>query len=126
MIDPHLVITIMIGTIAMIIKTDTGLTGRDPTPTIIDTGVTVTVTHKKVTPGHITDPHATAHHATETQVHLATDETLPPEDPHHTKVFPGISVDPDLTHHTNTTAKNIIKTVLQLRLDSLEKQRQEM
>ena len=48
----------------MIIDTGIGLTGRDPTPTIIDTGVTVTVTHKEVVPGHITNQHATAHHAT--------------------------------------------------------------
>ena len=90
----------------MIIRTDTGLTGQDPTPTIIDTGVTVTVTHEEVAPGHITDPHTAAHHAAETQVHIATDETPPTEDPHHTEVFPGIAVDPDLTHHTNTTTKH--------------------
>ena len=90
----------------MIIGTDTGLTGQDPTPTIIDTGVTVTVTHEEVTPGHITDPHTTAHHTTETQVHIATDETPHTEDPHHTEVCPGIAVDPDLAHHTNTTTKH--------------------
>ena len=50
---------------------------------------------------------------TETQVHTATDKTLHTEDLHHTEVFPGIAVDPDCVHHTNTT-KNIIKTVLQL------------
>ena len=90
----------------MIIETDMGLTGQYPTPTIVDTGVTVTVTHEEVTPGHITNPHATAHHAIETQVHLANDKTPHTEDPHHTEVFPGISVDPDLTHHTNTTTKH--------------------
>ena len=90
----------------MIIETDIGLTGQDPTPAIIDTGVTVTVTHKEVTPGHITNPHATAHHTTETQVHIATNETPHTEDCHHTEVFPGITVDPDLVHHTNTTTKH--------------------
>ena len=82
------------------------MTGQDPTPTIIDTGVTVAVTHKEVTPGHITGPHATAHHATETQVHITTDETPHTEDPHYTEVFPGITVDPDLAHHTNTNTKH--------------------
>ena len=90
----------------MIIRTDTGLTGQDPTPAIIDTGVTVAVTHQEVNPGHTTDPHATAHHATDTQVHITTDETPHTEDPHHTEVFPGITVDPDLTHHTNMTTKH--------------------
>ena len=92
-IDPHLTIPIMIGIIAVITGTDTGLPGQDPTPTIIHTGVTVTVTHEEVTPGHTTNPHATAHHATETQVHIATNETLTTEDPHYINVFPGIAVD---------------------------------
>ena len=96
----------MTGTIAMIISTYTGLTGQDPTPTIIDTGVTVTVTHEEVTPGHTTNRHATAHHATETQVNMVTDKTPHMEDPHHTEVFPGITVDPDLTHHRNMTTKH--------------------
>ena len=50
-IDPHLTITIMIGTIAVIIKIDID---QDLTPIIIDTGVTVAVTHTEVTPDHIT------------------------------------------------------------------------
>ena len=64
------------------------------------------MTHEEVTPGHITDPHATAHHATETQVHIATNETPHTEGPHHREIFPGITVDPDLTHHTNMTTKH--------------------
>ena len=106
MIDPHLTITIAIGTTAMIIETDIGSIGQDPTPAIIDTGVTVTVTHKEVTPGHITDPHTAAHHTTETQVHITTNEIPHTEDLHHTEVFPGIAVDSDLTHHTNMTMKH--------------------
>ena len=106
MIGTHLAIPITIGTIAVIIRTDTDLTGQDPPSAIIDTGVTVAVTHEKVTPGHTTDPHVTAHHATETQVYIATDKTSHTEDPHNTEVFPGITVDPDLTHHTNTTTKH--------------------
>ena len=84
------------------------------------------MTHKEVTPGHITDPHATAHHATETQVHIATNKTPHTEDPHHTEVFPGIAVDQDLAHHTNTTTKHHQSTILQLQPDSLDKQRQEI
>ena len=103
MIDPHLAITIPIGTIAMIIATDID---QDFTPTIIDTGVTVTVTHAEVTPGHITNSQAAAHHTTETQVHIAMDETPHTEGPHHTEVFPGIAVDPDHVHHTNTTTEH--------------------
>ena len=101
-IDPHLTITIEIGNITMIIS----LAGQDPISTVIATGVTVKVTHKGVIPGPITDPHTTAHHTTETQVHTATTKTLHTKDPHHTEVFPGITVDPDHMHHTNTTTKH--------------------
>ena len=90
----------------MTIWTDIGLAGRDPIPAVIATGVTVKVTHKGVILGPITDPHTTAHHATETQAHTATDKTLHTEDPHPTEVFPGISADPDCMQHTNTTTKH--------------------
>ena len=112
--DPHHAITIKIGIITMITGTDIGLAGQDPFPTVIDTGVTVRVAHKGVIPGPITNPHTKAHHATETQVHTTTKETLHTEDPHHTEVFPGIAVDQDHIHHTNTQPKDIIKTILQL------------
>ena len=105
-IDPHLTITIEIGTIIMIIGTDIGLASQDPIPTVIDTGATVEVTHKGVVPGPITDPHTTAHYATETQVHTTTNKTLHTEDPLHTEVFPGITVDPDHVHHTSTTTRH--------------------
>ena len=105
-IDLHLAITIEIDTIAMIIETDIGLTGQDPIPTIIDTEVTVAVTHEGVTPGHITKPHTTSLHATETQAHIATDETPHTEEPHHTEVLPAIAVYPDHVCHTNKTTKH--------------------
>ena len=73
---------------------------------VIATGVTVEATHKGVILGPTTDPHTTAHHATETQVHNTTDKTLQTEDLHHKEVFPGIAVDPDLMHHTDTTTKH--------------------
>ena len=98
-INPHLTTTIKIGTIAMIIGIDIDLAGQDPIPAVIDTGVTVEVINKGVAPGHITDPHTAAHHATETQVHITINETLRIEGPHHTKVFPEIAVDPDCILH---------------------------
>ena len=105
-IDPPPTITIKIGTITMIIGTDIGLAGRDPIPTVIATGVTVKETHEGVVLGPITNPHTTAHHTTETQVHTATNGTLHTEDLHPTEVFPGITVYPDHVHHTNMTAKH--------------------
>ena len=57
-IDPHLRITIKIGTMTMTIETGIGLAGPDPMHAAIDTGVTVAVTHKEVTLGPITEPHA--------------------------------------------------------------------
>ena len=89
--------------LAMIIETDIDLTGQDPTPTAIDTGVTVRVIHEGVTPGHTTGTHTGAHHTTETQVHIAIDETLHIEDPHHIEViqhFPVIIVNLDHIPHT--------------------------
>ena len=64
------------------------------------------MTHKGVAPGHITNPHTTALHAKETQAHITTDETPHTEEPHHTEVLPGITVDPDHICHTNKTAKH--------------------
>ena len=64
------------------------------------------MSHEGVIPGHITNPHTTVHHATETQAHIAIDETLHTEDSHHTGVFPGITVNPDHAHHTNKTTRH--------------------
>ena len=105
-IDPHLGITIAIGTITMTIETGIGLAGRDPIHAAIDTGLTVPVTHEEVTQGPITNPHAAAHHITEVQAHTTTDETPHTADPHHAEVFPETAVDLDHVHHTNTTTKH--------------------
>ena len=105
-IDPHLRITIMIGTISMTIKTGIGLAGQDPIHAVIATGVPVEVPHEEVIRGLITDPHATAHHITEAQAPTTTNETPHTADPHHAEVFPGFTVDPDYIHHTNTTTKH--------------------
>ena len=83
MIAPHLGITIAIGTITMTIETGIGLAGPDPIHTAIDTEVTVTVTHKEVTLGPITDPPTTVHHVTEAHAHTITNETPHTTDPHH-------------------------------------------
>ena len=95
----------------MIIGTNIGLGGQDPIPVVIATGVTVKATHEGVILGPTTDPHTTAHYATETQVHTITNETLHTEDLHHTEVFPGIAVDPDHMHHTNTTTKHHLNSL---------------
>ena len=85
--------------LAMIIGTDIGLTGQDPIPAVIDTGVTVGVIHRGVAPGHITDAHTEVHHTTDTKVHIAIDKILHIEDLHHTEVFPHIpEITVDLDH----------------------------
>ena len=106
MIDPHLEITIAIGTITITIKTGAGVAGPDPIPAATDTGVTVTVTHKEVALDPITHPHDTVHHATEAQAHTLTNETPHTADPHHAEVSPETTVDIDCIHHTNTTTKH--------------------
>ena len=104
-IDPHLGITIKIGTITVTIETGIGLAGQDPIHAVTDTGVTVAMTHKEVVLGPVTNPHAAAHHITEAQAHTATARTPHTADPCHA-VFPGITVDPDHIHDTNTTTKH--------------------
>ena len=90
----------------MTIRTGIGLAGQHPIHAVIDTGVTVAMTHEEVILGTITDPHATAHHIIEAQTHTASSETPHTADPCHAEVFPGISVDPNHVHHTNTTTKH--------------------
>ena len=106
MIDPHLRITITIGTITMAIKTGIGLAVPDPIHTAIDTGVTVAVTHEEVALGPITNQPTALHHVTEAQAYTITDETPHTADPHHADIFPETAVDPDHIHHTNTTTKH--------------------
>ena len=105
-IDPHLEITITIGIITMTIETGTCLAGPDPIPITPDLGVTVAVTLEEVTLDPITDPHTGAHHATEAQAHIITNETLHTANPHHAGLSPETTVDLDHIHHTNTTTKH--------------------
>ena len=73
--------------LTMIIETAIDLTGQDLIPIVIDTGVIARVIHEGVTPGHITDAHTEAHHATDTEAHITINKTLPIEDLHDTEVF---------------------------------------
>ena len=106
LIDQHLYITIAIDTITMTIEPGTGLAGPDPIPITPDIGATVAVTLEGVALDPITDPHTAAHHATEVQAHIVTNETPHTADPHHAEVSPETTVDLDHIHHTNTTTKH--------------------
>ena len=106
MIDPHLRVTIMIGTTTMTINIGTGSADLNLDPITQDIGVTVTVTLTEVTLDLFTNPHATAHHATEAQVHTITTKTHHTADPHHREVSPEITVDPG----TCTPSKHHYKT----------------
>ena len=106
MIDPHLGITIMIGITTMTIEIGTGSADLNPIPILPHIGVTVTVTLTEVALDHITNLHATAHHATEAQAHTFTNETPHTTDPHHAGVSKETTVDLDHTHHTNVTTKH--------------------
>ena len=65
LIDQHLGVTITPGITTMIIEIGAGSADLDLTPIILDIGVPVAVTLAKVTLDPFTNPHATAHHATE-------------------------------------------------------------
>ena len=83
----------------------TGSADLDLAPIILDIGVTVTVTLTEVTLDPFTNPHATAHHATEAQAHTATTKTHHTADPHHAGVSPEMTADPEHTHPANTITK---------------------
>ena len=89
----------------MTIEIGTGSADLDLAPIILDIGVTVTVTLAEVTLDLFTNPHTTAHHATEAQAHTITAETHHTPDPYHTGVSPEITVDPGHAHPANTITK---------------------
>ena len=64
-IDQNLRVTITLGITTVTIEIGTVSADLDLTPIILDIGVTVTVTLTEVTLDPFTNPHATAHHATE-------------------------------------------------------------
>ena len=106
MLDPHLGIAIAIGITTMAIEMGTSSADLDPFPITPYLGVTVTLTLKEVTLDHITNPHTTAHHATEAQAHTVTNETPHTADLHHVGVSSETTVDLDHAHHANTTTKH--------------------
>ena len=99
---PHLRVTITIGMTTMTIEIGTGSADLDLASIILDIGVTVTVALIEVTLDPFTDPHATAHHATEAQAHTITDKTCHTADPHHAGASPEMTVDPGHRHPANT------------------------
>ena len=93
--------------LAIITRTDIGLTGQDPIPTVIDTEVRATVIHREIAP----DAHTEAHGATGTQVHITIAKILHIEDLHHTEVFlyiPEIEVDLDHVPSTKIPAQHLL------------------
>ena len=63
------------------------------------------MTLAEVTLDLFTNPHTTAHHATEAQAHTVTNETCHTTDPHHAGASPEIIVDPGHAHPANTIIK---------------------
>ena len=83
MIDQHLRVTITPGITTMTLEIGTGSADLDLAPIILDIGLTVTVTLTEVTLDPFTDPHTTAHHATEAQAHTTNAGTHHTADTHH-------------------------------------------
>ena len=100
MIDPYLCIIATKGIPTMIIKIGTGSVIPDLTHTILDTGVTVAMTHAGVIPNCFIVLHIIALHATEAQVHTTTAVTHHIADLHPIEIFPKMTADLD---HTNPT-----------------------
>ena len=101
MIDPHQGIIATTGIPAVIIETSTGPVVPDLTHTILDTGVTATMTPTGVTSDHFIDLHIVAPHATEAQVHTITAMTHHIADLHPIEIFPKMTADLDHTNPTN-------------------------
>ena len=89
----------------MTIEIGTGSADLNLTAIILDIGVKVTVTFVEVTLDPFTNPHTTAHYATEAQACTATAKTHYTADPHHAGVSPAMTVDPGHTHPANTITK---------------------
>ena len=98
--DPHQGIIAITGIPTMIIETGTGPVIPDLTHTILDTGVTATMTTTGVTPDHSIDLHIIAPHVSEAEVHTITAVTHHITDLHPIEIFPKMTADLD---HTNLT-----------------------
>ena len=104
-IDQHLRVIITPGITTVTIAIGTGSEDFNLTPVILDIGVTVTVTLTEVAVDPFTDPHTTAHHATEVQAHTTTTKTHHTTDPHHAGVSPEMTVDLEHANPANTITK---------------------
>ena len=124
MIDPHLGIIATTGIPTMIIEISTGSVDPNPTHTILDTGVTATMSPSGVTPDHFIDLHIIAPLATEAQVHTATTVTHHIADPHPIEIFPKMIADLDYTNPVNNIT-NQHKDLLQAHKQHLGKIRTE-
>ena len=101
MIDPHLGIIATTGIPTMIIKIGTCSVIPNRAHSILDTGITATMTPAGVTPDCFIDLHIIAPHATEAQVHSATAMTHHIADPHPIEISPEMTADPDYTSPTS-------------------------
>ena len=61
--------------LGIITGTDTSLADPDHICALTDTELTIKITHREVTPGHITDAPTEAHYAADIQVLIITDGT---------------------------------------------------
>ena len=84
----------------MTIETGTGPVIPDLAHTILDTGVTATMTLAGVALNHFIDLHVIAPHATEAQAHTVTTVTHQIADLHPIEIFPKMTAD---LNHTNPT-----------------------
>ena len=101
-IDPHLGIIATTGVSTMIIEIGTGSVIPDPAHTLLDTGVTATMTPAGVAPDCFIGLHIIAPHATEAQVHTTTAVTHHITGPHPVEMFPEMIADLNYTNPANT------------------------
>ena len=101
MIDPHPGIIATTDIPTMIIEIGIGSVIPNPTHTILNTGVTATMTPTGVTPDCFIGLHIIAPYATEAQVHTATAVTHHIADPHPIEISPEMTADADYTNPTS-------------------------
>ena len=124
MIDPHLDIIATTGISIVIIEIGTGSVIPNLAHTILDTGVTATMTPTGITPDHFTGLHIIASHATEAQVHTPTAMTHHITDLHPIEIFPKMTADLNYTNPTSNIT-NQHKDLLQAHKQHLGKIRTE-
>ena len=105
MIDQPLRVIITPGITTMTIGIGTGLVDLDLTHITLDIRVTATVILAEVTLDPFTGPHTIAHCMTGAPAHTTTAKTHHTADPHHARISPEMTVDPEHTNPTNTITK---------------------